>query len=880
MNQIKQKTDYILVTALVLSVFFGASISFGFRVMGIVITLFRFAIPLLFAAFVYRAYNKKRLSFESLEKSFLLLLLIWFLYAIFLMFFRGFVSDKDAIRELLQLVLQFFVAASVLLAIKVEGMEEKIIQICKFSIVVLSAIGIFEIMTGIHLPTSSYFNVSAMANSTSNSPSVATGIFFNENDYCACLALFSPLFFPQVGKNLSVNILRMIELSLMEFILLKDDAIICLFGIFLGLVFYSVFATVKYRWLIAGGIYAFVLEKTIMAFSLKRGAGKGLGSEVKEQFSGVNTQTGSAYVRMHTYIKEFTHSISEAKGLGFGPYGVNKFLTPFDHDYVLSNPHSLWLELIANYGVLIFVFFVTICLLSLGVLIVCGDRKDPIRAVLISMDVIFVIVGFASSNYIGIAYWWILIALSVGYSSKLLISSGIKIKKKYVIASVVSLLCLIAVSYKLLSSSSIMFKFQEPLKSSFETEEEYNFNRLTEKHVDKVKIVIDGKEVECFDVKNGEFSYKMDLAGLSEGWHQYRYEYYTGDGKNAGHELILVNKVNSKASVLIPEEDALKARYFNRTAMVEPLDFYLDKKAANKPYSALGAYWMPNEMTHKNVDEEVKLDKNGVPKIVSGENHFEYDPELIASYALMWYSDSLLNKNADSEKNFISCSKWLMDNQKSDGSIPMLLGRRYREETINKGWISANVQGMVLSVFSRAYAVTGDESYIKAGDKALKYMTDNCLKEYDADTNRNSKLLSYLTEEGNFSYYEDISGQEAHFRLDTQLYVLIGLYDWKMIDADDSNKELASKKFDEEVSMLSRTVALYDLNGYLSGDLMHISDRKLIGLDVDDKFAKIIPMLKAVSEISGNDEITKAYEKYNSFTKDKFYKQSDELIHK
>jgi len=425
-----------------------------------------------------------------------------------------------------------------------------------------------------------------------------------------------------------------------------------------------------------------------------------------------------------------------------------------------------------------------------------------------------------------------------------------------------------------------MFKFQEPLKSSFETEKEYNFNRLTEKHVDKVKIVIDGKEVECFDVKNGEFSYKMDLAGLSEGWHQYRYEYYTGDGKDAGHELILVNKVNSKASVLIPEEDALKARYFNRTAMVEPLDFYLDKKAANKPYSALGAYWMPNEMTRKNVDEVVKLDKNGVPKIVSGENHFEYDPELIASYALMWYSDSLLNKNADSEKNFISCSKWLMDNQKSDGSIPMLLGRRYREETINKGWISASVQGMVLSVFSRAYAVTGDESYIKAGDKALKYMTDNCLKEYDADTNRNSKLLSYLTEEGNFSYYEDISGQEAHFRLDTQLYVLIGLYDWKMIDADDSNKELASKKFDEGVSMLSRTVALYDLNGYLSGDLMHISDRKLIGLDVDDKFAKIIPMLKAVSEISGNDEITKAYERYSSFTKDKFYKQSDELIHK
>ena len=59
MNQIKQKTDYILVTALVLSVFFGASISFGFRVMGIVITLFRFAIPLLFADLFIAHITKK-----------------------------------------------------------------------------------------------------------------------------------------------------------------------------------------------------------------------------------------------------------------------------------------------------------------------------------------------------------------------------------------------------------------------------------------------------------------------------------------------------------------------------------------------------------------------------------------------------------------------------------------------------------------------------------------------------------------------------------------------------------------------------------------------------------------------------------------------------
>ena len=87
-------------------------------------------------------------------------------------------------------------------------------------------------------------------------------------------------------------------------------------------------------------------------------------------------------------------------------------------------------------------------------------------------------------------------------------------------------------------------------------------------------------------MKNGEFSYQMDLAGLSEGWHQYRYEYYTGDGKDAGHEVILVNKVNSKASVLILKRMQLRLD-IQQNSHGGTVRFYLDKKAANNPYSAL-----------------------------------------------------------------------------------------------------------------------------------------------------------------------------------------------------------------------------------------------------------------------------------------------------
>lgn len=879
MNLSKQKTDSILIGALVFSVFFGASIGFGFRVAGIVVTLFRVAIPLLLCVFFYRAYRNKELKFESLDKSFVILMAVWFIYSIALMLLRGTITDKDAFKELLQMFLQFSIALCVLLAVKIEGMENRIFLFCKVSIVALTLLGIFEIVTGNHLSTSSYYNVSAMANSSSGIPSVATGIFFNENDYCACLALFSPLFFPQLGKKLYVNALNVIELSLMEFLLLKDDAVICLFGICLGLLIYSIVSMVKYRWLIAGVIYAYGLEKLIMTFSLKRGD-RGLGNEVFEQFSGVNSQTGSAYIRMNTYITEFTHSIRDAKGLGYGPYGVNKFLAPFDHNYVLSNPHSLWLEIIANYGIGIFIFFVSICILSLAVMIVCGEKKDRVRAVLIPMDIIFVIVGFASSNYIGIAYWWIVIALSVAYASKLLIAGGTRksIKKKYIVAIVALLFCLIVVAYAALTSSSVRYKFQLPLKPVFETEASYRFERITSKGVSKVAVVFDGKEVKKLDVKDGKFTYEMELASLNEGWHYYRFDYFTDDGKESGHEAYFVNKLDERSSILMPEEHIINARYFNRGMHIKMDDFYYNKKLSESKYEAMGPYWKPDEMTDKNVDQRVRFDKNGVPKIVAGEDKFEYDVDLTTSYALIWYTEAIEDNNAEARHRFISCTNWLLEHQKPDGSIPMMLGSRYREDTINSGWVSAKAQGRALSVFARAYKLTGDERYLEAGEKALGFLNEKCLRNFDGSIDKKSAFTDYLGKDGKFTYYEDYSNLTPHYRLDTQLYVLIGLYDWSQLDAPNSSKQIAKESYDKGVEMLKRTLPIYDLNGYLTGDLMHLSEGQLVALDSDDKFAKCIVMLKAIYEQSGDEKIKAFYGKYSNFMMDKFYKQHDVLL--
>ena len=189
-------------------------------------------------------------------------------------------------------------------------------------------------------------------------------------------------------------------------------------------------------------------------------------------------------------------------------------------------------------------------------------------------------------------------------------------------------------------------------------------------------------------------------------------------------------------------------------------------------------------------------------------------------------------------------------------------------------------QGKALSVFSRAYEMTGDKLYLDAGNRALAYLQDKCLRTYDKDNDKPSELLEYLSKDGPFSYFEDVSGNEAHYRLDTQLYVLIGLYDWTQIESKDGSGGVAIESFDNEIKMLKKTLPLYDLNGYLTGDLMHLSDQHIVALDADDKFVKSIVMLRAVSQISGDEKIKAFYDRYSSFMSDDFYRQNKELLNR
>ena len=104
----------------------------------------------------------------------------------------------------------------------------------------------------------------------SSNPQKATGIFFNENDLSVCLTLFTPLFFPLKNKGYKINVFYIIILSVIEFILLKNDSMICFFSLLVGIVLYAIFYGIKYKWIFVSLTYFYLLEKLIFFLSISR----------------------------------------------------------------------------------------------------------------------------------------------------------------------------------------------------------------------------------------------------------------------------------------------------------------------------------------------------------------------------------------------------------------------------------------------------------------------------------------------------------------------------------------------------------------------------------------------------------------------------------
>lgn len=83
--------------------------------------------------------------------------------------------------------------------------------------------------------------------------------------------------------------------------------------------------------------------------------------------------------------------------------------------------------------------------------------------------------------------------------------------------------------------------------------------------------------------------------------------------------------------------------------------------------------------------------------------------------------DDVLQSSNAHEWNFFSAVRWMVDNQDRKGGWPIQAVRRLCSGALvlNSGWYSAMAQGGGISLLTRAYHITKNETYLKAAIRAL-----------------------------------------------------------------------------------------------------------------------------------------------------------------
>jgi heparosan-N-sulfate-glucuronate 5-epimerase len=140
--------------------------------------------------------------------------------------------------------------------------------------------------------------------------------------------------------------------------------------------------------------------------------------------------------------------------------------------------------------------------------------------------------------------------------------------------------------------------------------------------------------------------------------------------------------------------------------------------------------------------------------------------------------------------------------------------RLYYYGDLRAGWTSALAQGTALSAFARAYHITCDERYRRAGDKALEHLLTPIENGGTATSLRHldSSLAGYV-------WYEEYPNpNKPAYTLAGYMYTLLGLHEW----AETTGSIKAKTAFEEGVRSLARILPYFDYDGFSSYDLAPI----------------------------------------------------------
>ena len=445
--------DKVIVACICIFSVFGMISLMQISILGITITSYRIAIPLMMI-FCFRKtiLEKKEALLDTFKetiflKLFISIFLIWIIYGIIQMICIENIQYKEGLKEILSLTLAAMSLCIIILLSFFDVKADVFIKMMKMIYIVLLIVALFEIISGYHLPTSSIYEAVEKAGEPSELGGLnflSTTIFYNPNDYAAFISIFLPLFFK--CYNLRSFIMNIIIIFNSVAILIRVDAWISLFAVIISAAAYIVLGVITkgkkkrgywiqrictiisivsaykvgayilnaLRWVYVKLGYAvgFINDGTVVEITNTTNIGV---TDVLVAQLGEDAGASSGNVRLDTYFISIKEMFTDTFGLGYGPGNFEAYLNGLKESTdLLSNPHSLWVEILVQYGVFIFVAYMMFLLyIYIKLIKIYLQNKSETVLAVILMDTAFVFAVFSPSSFLEYPYQWIIIGISI-----------------------------------------------------------------------------------------------------------------------------------------------------------------------------------------------------------------------------------------------------------------------------------------------------------------------------------------------------------------------------------------------------------------------------------------------------------------------------------
>lgn len=408
--EVKSRTDIkiIIFICLVVAALIP-DIGVKFSTAGFVWTFYRIVSFLGLAAVLLVLDRRLVIDRSSESVKWLILISCWIIYGIVLMLISPYSDLHKGIVELIAIFnggILIWLSSSVSVSKRMIDTTVNVISVIAMIFVLM---GLVEIITGLHLSSSVVIDNVERADELKNT---AMGLMYNPNDFSAFITALLPICmlnkwirWPYLAGIVVINTINDAKTCTLAIIIMFIYWLICFCG-----------GNVKRR--LTGVMVAVIAIVTVYVVSMLMGTGlpgsEAFITKMEWIINDAQNVRGSLFMRMGIY-KDLLTAFVNTFGLGMGPASIAHYFEAHPSISTLVNPHSFLLEMLAEYGIFIFSWFVVRVLKIIRKAhqlfsIDKENRKYYIAAG--EMMVVYLIVSFAPSSFLGYSYQWLIIAFS------------------------------------------------------------------------------------------------------------------------------------------------------------------------------------------------------------------------------------------------------------------------------------------------------------------------------------------------------------------------------------------------------------------------------------------------------------------------------------